>query len=97
MPAVRAGLIPRQERGGGGGGEGRGGRPGPLGLGRAGPMAWWWRGRLLAGSAVATRSERREEAAAAVGVLWPGGSLGGLHLGCCLGGVGGVSDGHEGR
>ena len=38
-PAVHAGLVSRQERGGGGGGDGRGGSRDPVGLACAAPLA----------------------------------------------------------
>ena len=65
-----------------------------LALVARGPWRRRWR---VAGSAVATRSERREGVVAAAGVLRRAAraaGTGGRHLGCHLGGVGGS---HEGR
>ena len=100
VPAVRAGLVSRQERGGGGGGDGRWGSLDSLGLACTVPLAAAGDGVAGSASASASRSERRQEAAAAAGASR--GAAWAARLGMvgtsagCLGGVGGVADNNEG-
>ena len=99
-PAVRAGLVSRQERGGGGG-DGRGGSPDPLGLACTAPLAAAGDGGRL-GVGVARRRAQSGGRKLGRRLARRGGLLGRLGwgpycrcLGGCLGGIGGVTDSNE--